>query len=96
MNPVPGHPAYRIRQKGMPVPVTPVNRQSNTSGLHLPFQGRDQRPILRVDRADSAEMMVVFRDLQHAFLGDATTLEHALEKGDDIGGSLRPSKRNQE
>ena len=91
-DPVRGHPAYRIRQQGMPVPVPPVDRKGKPAGFQRLFQGCDQRPVLSVDRADAAEVIIVFRDLHHAFSGYAPALEYALEKRDDIGGSLGAPK----
>ena len=91
-----GHAPDRIRKQGMPVPVSPVDRQGKVAGFQCLFQGGDQRTVLAVDRADPVKMMVVFRDLHHPFPGDAPALEHALEEGDDIIRAFGTSEGYQE
>ena len=57
-----------VRQQGVPVPVSPVNRELH----HLP-QGGYQFPVLVVNRAPAIKMVVMGRHRQQALPGDVAS-----------------------
>ena len=58
--------AAACRRAGMPVAVSPIDRQVRPVLGQLRFKGRDESPILVVDRALAPEAVVVFSHFQHA------------------------------
>ena len=69
--PVVGDPGQRVGQVGRPVAVAPVDRQVEAVRREVGLERRDQRAVLRVDRADAAEAEVVLADLQQPLARDA-------------------------
>jgi len=56
----------RIRKKGMPVAIAPVNRQMNRALIQLPSQSSNQLAALIVDRAPAAKVIIMGGNFQQA------------------------------
>ena len=63
----------------MPVAIAPVNRD-----LHDFFQRRDQRPVLIVNGAPTIEMIIMFRDFEHAFAWNIASAQNIFQKWNDV------------
>ena len=92
LNSVRRHRLHGIRQQRAPVAVAPVNGQADAVLPQLRFEGRNQRADLRVDRADAAEMVVVFGDFQHSLARHIAPAEHILQKRHDVIGTFRTAE----
>lgn len=55
----------------------------------------DERAVLVVERASSAEVMVVLRDAQESLARDAAAAGHVLEEGHHVLGTLRTTERDE-
>ena len=77
----------------MPIAIAPIDRQPRAVP-RASTQGGDQRPILRVDRALAAEVLVMFGDFQHALPRHVLAAQHVFEKRQDVFRSFGSAKRN--
>src|SRR4051812_23337630 len=80
----------------MPVAVAPVQRQLDSGRRKFLVQCREQRTILRIDRADAAKMIIMLRDLQHSLARHVSAAKHVFQKRQHILAPLRTAKRNQQ
>jgi hypothetical protein len=60
----------------------------------LGFEQANQLAHLLIDGAYAAEVIVMFGDFEHAVARHVPPAQDILKEGDDIGGLLRPAKRN--
>jgi hypothetical protein len=68
----------------VPVAIAPIDGQID----HL-FESRDERPIVIVNRAAAAEVIVVFRYFQHPLARDVPSAQDIFEKRDYVFVLLR-------
>ena len=66
---VAGHPAEGVRKQGVPVAVSPVDRQLRAVDGQFLLQSGYQFTVLLVDRAHAAEPLVVVGHFQHPLAG---------------------------
>ena len=78
----------------MPVPVSPVDRQRRSVLIEFGLQQSHQFAILRVNRTDTGELVVVFRDLQHPLTRHALSQQDILQKGNHVLPALRSAERH--
>ena len=83
-NAVIGHLPNGVLQKGVPITVSPVDGQIGPVLVQFADDGRQQSPVLGVDRADPAEQIIVLGDLQHALSGHILAAKHVFQKGENI------------
>ncbi len=76
----------------MPVAVSPIDRQLWPVRRKVFFEGRDQRAVLRVDRADAAEQLVVMRHFHHALARHVSPAQNVFEKRQHLAHPLRPAE----
>ena len=80
----------------MPVAIAEVDRQVDAVRVELGSEGRDQRPVLRVDRADAAEVLVVLRDLLEPLARHVAAARDVLEERNHVVRSFGPAERDDE
>ena len=56
------------------------------------LEGLDQLPILLVNRAHAAEMLIVFGNFQHSLPRNILPAEDVFQEGDDVGRPLRTAE----
>ena len=66
-----GEPGQLVGEVRRPVAVAPVDRQVQAVRREVGLERRDQRAVLRVDRADPAEAEVVLAHLLQPLARDA-------------------------
>ena len=86
------HLAQRVGQQRMPVAIAPVDRQLRAVRGQLALERRDQLPVLLVDRADAAEVLVVLGDFEHPLARHVLAAEHVFEKRQHVVGPSGPPK----
>ena len=91
-----GHLTQNVGQEGMPVAVSEVDRQVDAVGVELGAERGDERPVLRVDRADAVEPLVVAGDLLEPLARDAAPPGDVLEEGHHVVHALGPAERDDE
>ena len=89
-------PLERRGEQRLPVAVAPLDREVDVAPAELVAEGRQQGPVLGVDRAHPAEGEVVVRDLLEALAGYAPTAGHVLEERHHVVGALGAAERDQE
>ena len=88
-DPVGRHRGERVGEVGVPVAVAEVDRQVEPLLGQVLLQRGDERPVLVVDRAASAEEEVVLADLLEPLTRDAPPAGDVLEERHDVLGLLR-------
>src|SRR5207302_7363865 len=83
-----------IGQHGMPVPVSPVDRQLRTMLFEFAFQSGDQFASLLVDWALAVKMVVVFSDGKHSLPGNVSPPKHVLKKRNDVFSRFGTTERD--
>ncbi len=94
--PGPGHLAQGVGQVGRPVAVAPVHGQIESVFREVLAQGVEQRPVLAVDRADSAEEEVVLADFLQPLLGDSPATGDVREERNHVVRSFGASEGEQQ
>ena len=78
----------------MPVAVAQIDWDGRALAGQLALQSGDQGPILVVDRALSAEVIVVLGGLRHSLPGNVPAAQHVLQERDDIFPLVGSTERN--
>ncbi len=89
-----GHLGHGVGQQRLPVAIAPIHRHPRTMSVQFRPQRGHESPILGVQRADTAEVPIMFRDREHALAGHAFACEHVLQKGHHVGRTLGSAKRD--
>ncbi len=74
------HGAESAGQEGMPIAVSPIDRQVKPAPLAFRRDGRDQCAAMFVDRADATEMLIMLGDFQHPFARNVFSSQHVFKK----------------
>ena len=90
------HLPHGVGKEGVPVPIAPVDGHVRAFCREQISQCGDQRPVLVVDGALAAEVVVVFGDFEHSFARHIASAEDILEKRDHVFRFLRPTKGENE
>lgn len=77
-----------VVKQWMPVAITPVDWEGESTAFAFRFDGSDQSAALFVDGADTSEMLVVFGDFEHPFAGYIFSPQDVFQKGEDIIGAF--------
>ena len=80
----------------MPIAIAPVDGQRRPVGVEFVDQGRQQGPVLGVDRADAAEQLVVPRDLQQPLARHILAAGDVFQKRHDVVRPFRPAEGEQQ
>src|SRR5258708_37646262 len=80
----------------MPVTIPPVDREARTALGQLSFEGSYQGAVLIVDRGLSAEMVIMFGDLEQPRPRNASAAQHVFEKRNDVFTLLRSAEGDQQ
>ena len=83
-----------VGQQRMPVAIAPINTPGGTIAVELGLQGGDQGPVLSIDRAHAAEMVVMFGHGQHSLARNVLAAEHVFQKRDDVVRLFRAAERH--
>ena len=90
------HLPQRIGQQRMPVAIAPVDRQLRPVLGQFPLQRGDQLPILIVDRALAAEVVVVLGDFEHPLARHVAAAEHVFQKRQHVVRAVGPAEGDDE
>ncbi len=77
----------------MPIAITPIDGQLQAVARQLAFQRGDQCTVLIVDRAPAIEVIVMFRDGEHALARHVAAAQYILEKRHDVVRLFGSSER---
>ena len=80
----------------MPIAVAPIDWQMRTVCGKLFSKCSDQRAILVINRAATAQMVVMLGNFQHPFPRHVPATQHVLQKRQHVVGLIRTAKRNDE
>ena len=94
--PVGRDPGHLLGEVGRPVAVAPVDRQVQAVGREVRLDRRDQRAVLRVDRADAAEAEVVLGHLEQPLARDPAAPGDVLQERQHVVRPLRPAEGHQQ
>lgn len=90
------HLTESLGKEGVPVSISPIDREGDISFFEFSEEIPDQFPALAVDGADAVEMVVVFGDLQESFARDVAAAQDVFEEGDDILSAFRSAEGEKE
>ena len=76
----------------MPVAVAPINRQLRAVFAQMLFDVSPELPGLGINRADTAEMVVMLRDFQHPLPGDIPAAQHILQERENLIRAFGPAE----
>ena len=85
-----------IGQVRVPVSVTPIQRHLNPATAQFVRQRREQTATLVVDRALTAEQLIVLTDLDESFGGNATATGDVFEERHHILRALGAPEGHQQ
>ena len=88
------HLGQRVGQQRMPVAISPVDRQLRAVAGQLELQIADEGPILLVDRALAAEMIIMLGDREHPLPGDVLAPQDVFQERDDLFRLFRSAERD--
>ena len=89
------HLLQSVRQERVPVSVSPIDGQMGTVGIEFRYEGSQEGPILRVDRARASQHFVMLGHLADALLRHRLAPEHILKERDHVLRFFRSTERNQ-
>jgi len=64
----------------MPIAISPINRKVRAALGEQVLQSRNELAVLGIDRADTAEVIVVLGNFKLPFFRDALPLEDLVKK----------------
>ena len=76
----------------MPVPITPENGKRDAVPPKFRSHGLEQFPHLAIDRADTAEMVIMMCYVEKPLSGHVPSPGHVLEEGKHILGFFRTAE----
>ncbi len=82
------HLQHGVSQQGVPVAIAPVNRQARSILGKFGLERRDQSPVLFVDRALAAEVVIVLRHLQHALTRHVLSAQDVFQERHYVRGAF--------
>jgi hypothetical protein len=90
------HRGHRIGDERAPVAVAEVDRQVDAVRAQLRLERVDQRAVLVVDGADTAEELVMVRDVEQPLTRHAASARHVLQERHHVVGAFRTAERHDE
>ena len=81
----------RVGQHRMPIAITPIHRHTDHRTHRF-----DQSSILIVDGTAAIEMVVMFRNFQHAFAGNVAAAQDILEERNHVFAFFGAAERQDE
>src|SRR6476469_3112494 len=92
-NSVGRHLAKRVGEQRMPVAIAPVDRQMRAVSRKFLFEYSNECPVLIVDRAAAAELVVMLGHFKHSLAGHVSAAQHIFEKRQNVVRSVRAAER---
>src|SRR5690606_22357750 len=83
-------------EQGRPVAVAEVDGELDPLRRQRLADARDQRPVLLVDGALAAEVVIVLGDALQPLARDAAPARDVLQEGKDVFGALRAAERHEQ
>jgi hypothetical protein len=90
------HLGNGVAEERRPVAVAKVDRQVDAVALQLLVDSRDERTVLIVDRAFSAEVMVVLSHRLEPFARYAAPARYVLQERHDVLRALGAAERHEQ
>src|SRR5438270_3660910 len=88
------HLLKRFGQHRIPVAISPINGELGSMLREFALERCDEFANLLVDRALSAEMVVMFRNREHTLARNIPSAQHVFEKWHYLFGGLRSAERD--
>ena len=90
------HLPQRIGQQRMPIAIAPIHRQRRPVRGQLALDRRNRAPVLLVDRAAAAEMVIVLGHFEQPLAGHVPAAEDVFQKRHHVVGAVGPAERDDE
>ena len=90
---VAGHFGQRIRQQRVPIAIPPINSPGGTVAIQLALEGGNQGPVLGVDRAYAAKVIIMLGHGQHPLARHVLAAQHVFQKRNDVVRLFRAAER---